>query len=279
VIGEVSNSMGAKQFVYNVVEIADSQNNISKFFDIFIINLIFLNIMAVILETVVSIGDAYGGLFLIFEAFSVAVFTIEYIARLWTCDLKKDCGPGLRGRLKYALTPMALIDLLAILPFYLSIFVVLDLRFLRMLRLFRILRLLKLVRYFETLRKMGHVLKVKKEELTITISVVIILLVFASSFMYFIENSAQPDNFSSIPASMWWAVATLTTVGYGDVYPVTPLGKALGSFIAMLGVGMVALPAGILGSGFMEMIQKDREEKTCPHCGKLLHDKEDQGTV
>jgi len=262
--------MRIKQWVYKVVEVADPDNKLSRYFDLFIIILIFLNALAVILETVHGIATVLGTYFQAFEVFSVTVFTVEYIARLWTCNLNEKYASGFTGRLRYAATPMALIDLLAILPFYLPLFVTLDLRFLRMLRLFRILRILKLARYFETLRKMGRVITAKKEELTITISVVLVLLVFAASLMFYIENPAQPENFSSIPAAMWWAVATLTTVGYGDVYPVTPLGKALGSFIAMLGVGMVALPAGIIGSGFMEEIQKEKEQKICPHCGKPL---------
>jgi len=262
--------MGIKQIVYDIVEATGSRSRSSVCFDSFIILLILLNVLAVILETVDSLYNEFGLYFQIFEFFSVIVFTVEYIARIWTCDLGERYSPGLRGKLKYAVTPMALVDLLAILPFYLPLFVTVDFRFLRVLRLFRILRILKLARYFETLRKMGRVLMIKKEELTITVSVVIVLLIFASSLMYFVESSAQPDNFSSIPAAMWWAVATLTTVGYGDIYPVTPWGKALGSFIAMLGVGMVALPAGIIGSGFMEEIEKEKEDEFCPHCGKPL---------
>ena len=135
-------------------------------------------------------------------------------------------------------TPYLVIDLLAILPFYVGVFV-LDLRFLRALRLFRFLRLFKLTRYSNSLQSLGAVVRRKKADLIVTLSATLMLLLMASSTMYFVEKDAQPEAFSSIPAAMWWGVATLTTVGYGDVYPVTPVGKAVGAVIAALGVGTV----------------------------------------
>ena len=168
-------------------------------------------------------------------------------------------------------TVSKIFDLIAILPFYLPMIMLIDLRFVRVLRLFRLLRVFKLGRYSESLRTLANVLKRKKEELFITIFVVMILLIIASSLMYFIENEAQPEIFSSIPSAMWWGVATLTTVGYGDAYPVTPVGKLLGAVIALLGIGMFALPTGILGSGFVEEMQRKREKrKICPNCGKEI---------
>jgi len=135
----------------------------------------------------------------------------------------------------------------------------------------RIFRLFKLGRYSSAMKTMARVLRNKKEELGITIFIVLLLLIIASSLMYFVENPVQPEVFSSIPAAMWWGVETLTTVGYGDVIPQTALGKALGMVIAILGIGMFALPAGILGSGFFEEVQsKRRESEVCPHCGKEI---------
>lgn len=167
------------------------------------------------------------------------------------------------------MTPMALIDLLAIIPFYLPFFVP-DLRFVRIIRLFRILRILKLGRYSKALQTFGNVLKRKKEDLAIALSTLLVLLVFAASLIYIVEHQAQPEVFSSIPAAMWWAVVTLTTVGYGDVYPVTIVGKLLGAGIAVLGIGLFALPVGILASGFAEEIKGDDNNPTCPHCGKKI---------
>jgi voltage-gated potassium channel len=176
----------------------------------------------------------------------------------------------IKGRIRFALTPLALIDLLAILPFYFPLFLPIDLRFIRALRLFRLFRIFKLTRYSDALKKLGGVVILKKEELLISVMIVLVILFFASTLMYFIEGETQPETFSSVPKSLWWGVVTLTTVGYGDVYPVTPLGKVLGAVIAFLGVGMFALPAGILASGFAETIHRKREQTTCPHCGKEI---------
>jgi voltage-gated potassium channel len=147
----------------------------------------------------------------------------------------------------------------------------LDLRFVRVLRLFRLLRLLKIGRYSESLRTLGGVLKSKKEDLAVSFFALLILLVLISSLLFLFEHDVQPENFPSIPSAMWWGVVTLTTVGYGDVYPVTYAGKILGAFAAVLGIGMFALPAGIVASGFAEALQKRRKVKRfCPHCGEDL---------
>lgn len=165
-----------------------------------------------------------------------------------------------------------MIDLFAILPFYLPVFGI-DLRFVRALRLMRLLRLLKLGRYSESIRTLGRVITYKKEQLISTLIALLIMLTVASSLMYYAEHEAQPEAFSSIPSAMWWGVATLTTVGYGDVYPVTALGRFLGTLVAMLGIGIFALPAGIIASGFEEEIQKSRRtdgRKIRQHCGKNI---------
>ncbi|MFQ5707476.1 MAG: ion transporter [bacterium] len=258
--------------IYEILDIASSEDLPSRTFDIFIITLIILNILGVILETVKSLDVKFGHFFSGFDAFSVIVFTIEYLLRLWTCTSQKEFSHPIRGRVRFVVQPIIVIDLMAILPFYLPMFITLDLRFLRALRLFRLFRMFKLARYSESMKTLGNVFRKKKEELVITVFAVFILLIFASSMMYFIESQAQPEVFSSIPASMWWGVATLTTVGYGDVYPITPFGKLLGAVIAILGIGIFALPAGILASGFSEEIEKrDRHHgKHCPHCGKEI---------
>lgn len=253
------------------MEMAEEGDTPSRVFDITIMSLIILNVFAVILETVKSMESEFRYWFHAFELFSVAVFSVEYVIRLWLCTADLRYTSAVKGRLKYMLSPMAFIDLLAILPFYLPMIITLDLRFLRALRLMRLIRLLKIGRYSESLKKFGIVLKLKKEELGITVFIVGLLLILTSSSMYYIEHDAQPDAFSSIPMAMWWAVATLTTVGYGDVYPVTAFGKILGAVIAILGVGMVALPAGIIASGFTEQIHIEKKKTVvCPHCGKSI---------
>ena len=164
------------------------------------------------------------------------------------------------------MSPLGLIDLLAILPFFLMTF--LDLRFLRAARLFRLFRVLKFTRYSSVMNTFARVIKAKKEELLTILSLMLLLLLFASALIYFVENESQPDSFSSIPAALWWGVATLTTVGYGDIYPVTGLGKLIASTIAIMGIVLFALPAGIMGSAFLEDLQsRKRQLSVCPHCG------------
>jgi voltage-gated potassium channel len=257
-----------KRRTFEIVELPSSSDLTSRLFVIFIMTLIVFNVAAVMLETVEELARPFARVFTLLEDFSVAVFTFEYALRLWACTSDPRYAGSFRGRLRYALSPLALIDLIAVLPFYME-FLPFDLRFVRSLRLFRLLRIFKLARYSASLRTLDDVVRSKKEELLVTVFFVVIMLIFASSAMYYAENEAQPDKFSSIPASMWWGVATLTTVGYGDVFPVTPLGKLLGAVIAILGVGLFALPTGILASGFTEEMrkQRSRESMHCPHCG------------
>lgn len=236
-------------------------------YDVAIISLICLNILAMMLETVQGLNAAYGGFFLAVELFSVAVFSADYLLRLWTCVERPAFRGAITGRLRYAVTPMALVDLLSVLPFFLP-FLGVDLRFARALRIMRLLRLAKLARYSHALRMVGRVITGKKEELASTFSLVGVLLLVASSLMYFAERDAQPEKFSSIPAAMWWGIVTLTTVGYGDVFPITPHGQLLSAVIALLGIGVVALPTGILGAAFVEEMQASRRERTVVLCGR-----------
>lgn len=269
-----------KNRIYKILEVASEDDVTSRAFDIFIMALIFLNVLAVILETVESLATQYASFFATFETVSVAVFTVEFVLRLWVCTEGEERGNVVTKRIRFVIKPMSVIDLLAILPFYLPVVIPLDPRFLRALRLFRLFRLFKMGRYSESLQTLGNVLKAKKEEMIVTFFVISLLLVFASSTIYYVEHDAQPEAFSSIPAAMWWGVATLTTVGYGDVYPITPIGKFLGAVIALLGIGMFALPAGILASGFAEELQKKRvkEIRICPHCGKNIDEPPAQDT-
>lgn len=207
------------------------------------------SITTVVLESVKSIRAEHGVMFEAVNDVIVAVFVIEYLLRLWTCVENPLYAGGVAGRTRYALTPMMIIDLMAITPAFL-VGLGFDLRSLRLFRTIRLFRVLKVARYVRALDTIRHVLMVKREQLGMAIGIVLFLLLVTSSLMYELEHEAQPEAFSSIPATMWWAVASLTTVGYGDIYPITPLGKMLASISAVLGVGLVALPAGILASGF-----------------------------
>lgn len=222
--------------------------------------------------------DAWGWWLEAFEIISVAIFSVEYVLRLWACSLEPGFRRPVLGRLRFALTPLMLIDFVAIAPSFLVHFITLDLRMLRAVRLVRLLRVLKIARYSESLQLLARVLAAKGNELLVTLAAVLVLLVISSMLMYYAEHEAQLEQFSSIPAVLWWAVETLTTIGYGDMMPITVWGKIINSFIALLGIGVFALPAGILGSGFVEEIQKKRARLLrCPRCGMTLDPSEERG--
>jgi voltage-gated potassium channel len=251
----------------------------SRRFDIFMLTLISLNVLAVMLETVPFVSAEFGTYLHIFDLFSVGVFSVEYGLRLWTITLDEHYKKPLLGRIRFAVTPLALVDLFAILPFYIPFLIPLDLRFIRILRLLRIGRVLKMGRYSESIQTFERVFNRKKEELAMALFLIVILLVISSSVMYYAESAAQPDKFGSIPEAMWWGIITLATVGYGDVYPVTFLGKVMGGIVALLGVAVYALPTGILAAGFAEELYGKREKKekiVCPHCGKEISLSQDE---
>lgn len=271
----------------------------------FIITLIAANVIAVVLESDPTLSDQDSVAFYsAFEIFSSLAFTIEYLLRLWTAVEHPRFAHPVRGRLRYARTPMALVDLVAILPFWLPMVTTLDMRFVRALRLFRLFRLLKIGRYSNAISALTRVFSRKADELSMTFFAVSLALILFASLMYFVENPAQPTVFTSITQTMWWAVATLTTVGYGDMYPVTTAGQIIGGLISIMGVVIIAVPAGIVASGFTEEVEERRQAdvarrsavegtreetveparapvpsaapsaaidpRACPHCGKPI---------
>jgi voltage-gated potassium channel len=254
--------------VFDILDVQPDDRGIERVVNVFLLTLIVANTVAVILETVQPLRAAFRLTFEAFEGFSVAVFTVEYLLRMWSCTVDSRYAHPIWGRLRFALSFMALVDLVSILPSLIP-GGTLDLRFARLLRLARLGRTLKIARYSESLQLLGRVFSAKRGELAITGMAGAILLVGASSLIYFVEHETQPQQFSSIPASMWWGVVTLTTVGYGDIFPVTPLGKVLGGIIALLGIGLFALPAGILASGFSDELRR-KEPRTCPRCGQAI---------
>ena len=249
-----------KTIIHEILETSESRNLYSLADDVVITCLIMINVAAFIASTSPTLSPEYTSLFANIEIVSSFVFTIEYILRLWVSTVDRRYSHPLWGRLRYALTPLSLIDLIAILPFYFLLLFP-SFNFVNLIRVLRLLRLLKMSRYSESVRTLGAVLYAKKEELIATAFAVFILLIFASSIMYFVEFEAHPEAFGSIPDAMWWGVVTLTTVGYGDIYPITPLGKLLGAMLAFLGIGIFALPAGIIAGGFSEELQKRKQEK------------------
>ncbi len=248
-----------------------------KVINVFIISIIILNIIAVMLETMPSIQKNHGLMrfFHYFDLVSVIIFTIEYVLRVWSSNHEEKYKHSFWGRLKYMASPGALIDLIAIIPSYLHAFIGLDLRILRMLRLLRFLRLFRLTAYMKSAHMIGNIFKRRINELGLSLVLVVFLIIISSCIMYFAEHltpSEAESKFTSIPATIWWSVVTLTTTGYGDMYPLTKIGKAMASVIMLTGVAFFALPAGIITAGFLEEFRKTRRKKkhTCPHCGKEI---------
>jgi len=245
----------------------------------FLVALILANVFAVVIETVPAVRAEHAWTLRNFEVASLLVFSLEYLLRLWSAG-EHAHFQGVTGRLRWMVTPGAIIDLLAILP---ALFVT-DMRLVRILRLARLVRIAKLGRYSLALRTLRHVMFARLPDLVSLSFVLLILLVLSSSVMFHLENEAQPDKFSSIPATMWWGIVTLTTIGYGDMAPITVEGRMLGAIVAVLGIGMFALPAGLLGGAFVEELGKARRQareqraatgtgeapKRCPHCNEPL---------
>ena len=225
----------------------------SRLVDIFLFILILLNVTAVCLESVKSIRDSFGYEFFIFETISVVIFSIEYLLRVWSASANAETISKnlIKKRLKYIFSFNGIIDLAAILPSILPIFFGgVDLRWLRVLRL---LRLLKLSNYSTALEDFFSAIKEDWQSFSAALYLMLIALFLSSSLMYIAEHEVQPDNFSSIPETMWWGLITLTTVGYGDVSPVTPLGKVIGAFTAIMGICTVALLTGIVATSFSNL--------------------------
>ena len=263
-------SIRRKTFVLLHPEIGDSKWD--KIINGFIIALILLNVLAVILETVPSIHDPNALLFHRFDQFSVLIFTIEYILRVWSSVHDVNYKNSLGGRLKYMVSWGALIDLVAILPFYMHLAIGLDLRVLRILRLMRFLRLFRLTQYMRTTRMVINVFRSRAKELFVAFIMAMFLILIAASLVYFAEHVENPNQFSSIPKTIWWAVVSLTTVGYGDMIPITPLGQFFTGVILIIGVAILAIPAGIITAGFLEESRKTKGQTGfhCPHCGRPI---------
>jgi len=257
----ISTSEQIKQHVYEILEKEPAQSGkLNTFFTWFLVVLIWLNVIVVVASSIYELDARFNTFFAYFEIFSVAVFSIEYLLRLWT--VPKKYGKRHKSYLRYIFSFMGVIDLLAVLPFLLPLAIGLDLRVLRILRILRLLRVKKLVRYNDLLKQLGRVLKKQKEMLQITFLFMVMLILLAAMAMYFVESATQPDKFTSIPATLWWAIATLTTIGYGDVYPIIPLGRVLGGIIAIIGIGMIALPSVIITSGMIyEANRKERRKE------------------
>ena len=264
-----------KKRIFEIINRAEDGDLLSRLFDGTIMALIVISIVSIVLESFANIASDYALVFRVTEYITVFVFTVEYCLRIWTADLLYPDSK--HPRLRYMRSFMAIVDLAAILPFFIP-FISLDLRFLRMirlLRLFRLLRVLKLGRYFEALNIVVKVIKKSAAQLIISTVLCFFVMLFSAIIMYTVENPVQPEQFPNVISSLWWAICTLTTVGYGDVYPITHIGRLFASVISLVGIGIIAIPTGIIAAGFSSVInersdKKDDEKRFCPYCGHEL---------
>lgn len=244
-----------KKRVFEIISKAEEGDRASAVFDWCIMGLIALSVLTIVLESFASIHDQWHPVFHVLEVIAVIVFTAEYILRIWTADLLYP--ESKHPRLRYCFSFMAVIDLLAIVHLYLPVFFAADMRFLRMMRLFRLFRLLrvfKLGRYFEAFQVIVRVIRESGPQLVMSVVICFFVILFSAIVMYTVEHPVQPEQFPNVITSLWWAMCTLTTVGYGDVYPITAVGRLFASFISLVGIGIIAIPTGIIAAGFSHAI-------------------------
>jgi voltage-gated potassium channel len=257
--------------LYEILEHTRADDLTSRRVNIILMLGILVSVVVATLDTIPSVAAEYGGILSRIEYICVAIFCVEYVLRIWTSTVHERYAHPVLGRLLYMLRPLMLIDLLSILPAFLPILTA-DLLVLRSIRLLRLMRILKLGRYSKGFVLVADVLHGKRDELLAATSMLLFLLFFSSSVMFFVEREAQPQTFKSIMDALWWGVSTITSVGYGDILPVTPAGKVLGGIVQILGVGLFAIPAGVFAAGFTEEINRKKSppRDVCPHCGKRI---------
>ena len=247
-----------RQKVHALVWPSDFGGRLHGYFDTFIVIWVIVSVLAVILESVESIEFVLQLEFIVLDTLAVTVFTLEYLMRIYSAVEQPGMRHPVAGRIRFAKSPGALIDLMAILPFFLEVMLhhILDLRF---LRVFRLMRLLKLTRYTGATKTLARVIRREWPVLGASAFVMLLLVVLTASLGYLFEHEAQPDKFENIPQSIYWAVVTLASVGYGDISPVTPMGRAMTIVLALLGIGIFAIPAALLSSAFTDQLRIERE--------------------
>ncbi len=264
--------------IYQILEECDPSDRVATIVARTLAALIILNVVTLMLLTVDSVADVAGEMIMGFLVASVMVFAVEYLLRLWVCVEE----PG-KTRLQYIFSLYSIIDLVAIVPVLVQLFFGVfgfEAMLARLLRIFWLVRIFKVIRYSNAIVTIGKVISSKKGELIITGSAVAVLIMAAASVAFLFERAGQPDDFSSVPQAMYWVIITLTTVGYGDIVPHTTGGKMVASAVSLLGVVVIAVPAGILASGFADEVRAKREARqsseptVCPHCGESIQEGE-----
>ena len=255
-----------KVSVFKIIDDHKSLKPLNRIFHGVLFTLIILSSLLLIFETVKSFYRPYKTVFFFLEVFCMVFFSLEYLLRIYTATAITKYSKPLMGRIKYIFTPLMLIDLLSLIPFYLILFSS-DYSGFYIFNIFRVLRLLKAIRYVDAFKVIGTVFYIKRAQLMISFVFILFVFVFASSIIYMAEKDAQPNKFNDIPSAMWYTISTITTVGYGDVYPITNIGKLTGGLISMIGLILFAIPTSILTSGFLQVNER-KERNKCPHCGE-----------
>ena len=247
-----------RQHVHAIVWPSRFGGQINKFCDLFIIFWVLISVLSVLLETVESVHYILAMEFAVLDSVAVAVFTTEYLMRMYSCVEDPKFEAPYAGRAKYGFTLGAMIDLLAVLPFFMEALLhhLFDLRF---LRIFRMLRLLKLTRFSDATKLVWDGIKREAGTIGASFFVLLLVIILCGSIGYLLEHAAQPEKFESIPGAIYWSVITLSSVGYGDISPVTPLGRFITSLMALLGIALVAIPSGILSAAFTDQLRIERE--------------------
>ena len=247
--------MNVRHRIFEIIQPDNGTSRPSRFFDYAITTLILASVVTVFASTF-DLSPRVMKMVSVLEGVASAVFTIEYALRIATADLLYPKSGKVSSRIKYVFSPMAIVDLIAILPFWLPMLLPGTMLGIRALRLVRLMRIFKLNRYSDAMKSLAEVIVWKKRELIGSMFFVGLLMLISSLLMYSAEHEAQPTVFRNAFSGLWWAVATLTTVGYGDIYPVTALGRLVGAFIAFSGLAAVAIPTGIISSGLTERMSK-----------------------
>jgi voltage-gated potassium channel len=279
-----------KHRLYELMEVPAYKNNTGWFYEFFMMGLILLNGIAMIIGTVDWIQLQYDWILGPFEIISVLIFSIEYIILLWVCTERKEYSDPIRGRIKYAMTPIAIINLVSVLPAFVPFLLPIDLRSLRLFRLFRMIRLLKLTKYSDSLKTLIKVLDSRKEQLIMTCLITAFLVLIAAIFMFYAETGENiSPAFSDIPHTIWWSFVKLSPISTEPGAPVTMNGKMILSLLAIIEIGIFAIPAGIMAGAFEEQWKADKKENKkqlteckielkqvhngiCPHCKQPFDD-------
>ena len=244
-----------KKRVFDIIQIGNRSDLVSSAFDVFIVATIVLNLLVTLLQTFNEMAP-YSGIMGKLEFVTILIFTAEYVLRVWTADLLYPGKPYWKAVLTFVFSVYGLIDFFTFFPYYLPIVFPMGIVAFRMFRVIRIFRLFRVNAQYDAFNVIVNVLNDKKNQLISSICMIMIFMVAASLCMYSLEHDAQPEQFSNAFSGIWWSVSTLLTVGYGDIYPVTTMGKAMAIVISFLGVGMVAIPTGIISAGFVEQYTK-----------------------